>query len=91
MSGSPAPGSVVAQIVTAMRTLAGPHPGFRPGAPHLQGQSVPAIIRFANAAGDPAVHDDVANVRSLDLSADPIVVVRSAAYALSYERHARGE
>jgi len=89
MSGSVAPGSVVAQIVTAMRTLAGSHPGFRPAhakglvctgrfqaspdarrlsrAPHLQGQSVAAIIRFANAAGDPAVHDGVPNVRSLSV------------------------
>src|SRR5262247_2921632 len=89
MSGSVAPGSVVAQIVTAMRTLAGTHPGFRPAhakglvctgrfqaspaarrlsrAPHLQGQSVAAIIRFANAAGDPAVHDGVPNVRSLSV------------------------
>ncbi len=87
MSGSSTPPSIVAEIVTAMRTLAGPHPGFRPvhakgivcsgrfqasseahrvsRAPHLQGPSVPTIIRFANSAGDPAVHDGLANVRSL--------------------------
>src|SRR5206468_8360950 len=79
MSGSSTPPSIIAQIVTTMRTLAGPHPGFRPvhakgivctgrfqaspeahrvsRAPHLQDQSVPAIIRFSNSAGDPAVHD----------------------------------
>jgi len=89
MSGSSTPPSIVAQIVTTMRTLAGPHPGFRPvhakgivctgrfqaspeahrvsRAPHLQDQSVPAIIRFSNSAGDPAVHDGLANVRSLSV------------------------
>ena len=30
MSGSPASATVVAQLVETMRTLAGPHPGFRP-------------------------------------------------------------
>jgi catalase len=34
-------------------------------APHLQGQVVPTIIRFANASGDPDVHDGLANLRSL--------------------------
>ena len=34
-------------------------------APHLQGQSVPTVIRFANASGNPGVHDGVANTRSL--------------------------
>jgi catalase len=89
MSGSAVPGNVIAQIVTTMRMLAGPHPGFRPvhakglvctgkfqaspdarrmsRAPHLQGQSVPAIIRLSNSAGDPAVHDGLANGRSLSV------------------------
>jgi len=89
MSGSSTPPSIVAEIVTTMRTLAGPHPGFRPvhakgivctgrfqaspeaprvsRATHLQGQSVPTIIRFSNSAGDPAVHDGLANVRSLSV------------------------
>ncbi len=70
-----------------MRTLAGPHPGFRPvhakglvcsgtfrasadaprvtRAPHFTGQSVPTIVRFANANGNPDVHDAVPNVRSI--------------------------
>src|ERR1700731_4502536 len=87
MSGSAAPGTVIAQLVEAMRALAGSHPGFRPvhakgivcsgtfhGAPqargvsralHLQGQAVPTVIRFANANGNPDVHDGVANVRSM--------------------------
>src|SRR5216683_3038930 len=87
MAGSAAPGTVIAQLVEAMRALAGSHPGFRPahakgivcsgtfrGAPdaphmsraaHLQGQAVPIIIRFANASGNPDVHDGLANVRSL--------------------------
>jgi catalase len=87
MSESSAPRTVVAEIVDAMRALAGSHPGFRPvhakgivcsgtfrGAPqardvsraaHLQGQSVATVIRFANANGNPDVHDDLANVRSL--------------------------
>jgi catalase len=89
MSDSSALRNVVAEIVTVMRTLAGPHPGYRPvhakglvctgrfqgtpdargvsRAPHLQGQSVSAIIRFSNAAGDPAVHDGLANGRSLSV------------------------
>src|SRR5258708_35371999 len=32
---------------------------------HLQGQAVPTVIRFANANGNPEVHDGLANVRSL--------------------------
>ena len=89
MSGSSTPASVIAEIVTTMRTLAGPHPGFRPvhakglvctgrfqaspeahrvsRAPHLQGQSVPTIIRFSNSNGNPAVHDGNPNVRSLSM------------------------
>jgi catalase len=87
MSGSALPETVIAQLVAAMRALAGSHPGFRPvhakgivcagtfrGAPdalritkasHLQGNAVPAVIRFANSSGNPAVHDGVASVRSL--------------------------
>ena len=79
--------TVVAEIVEAMRTLAGSHPGFRPvhakglvcsgtfrGSPaarsvsraaHLQGAAVPAVIRFANANGNPEVHDGLPNVRSM--------------------------
>ena len=75
------------QIVEIMRTLAGPHPGFRPvhakgvvcsgtfrasaeassvtRAPHFTGRTVPTVVRFANASGDPAVHDGVPNVRSI--------------------------
>ena len=34
-------------------------------APHLQGQSVPTVIRFANASGNPGVHDGVANTRAI--------------------------
>src|SRR6266849_10125153 len=34
-------------------------------AAHLQGQAVPTVIRFANANGNPDVHDGLANVRSL--------------------------
>ena len=34
-------------------------------AAHLQGQPVPTVIRFANASGNPEVHDGLANVRSL--------------------------
>ena len=34
-------------------------------AAHLQGQAVPTVIRFANANGNPDVHDGFANVRSL--------------------------
>jgi len=87
MSGSAAPGTVIAQLVETMRALAGSHPGFRPvhakgivcsgmfrGAPealrvsralHLQGQTVPTVVRFSNSNGNPDVHDGVANVRAL--------------------------
>ena len=34
-------------------------------APHLQGQAVPTVIRFANASGNPEVHDGLAGVRSM--------------------------
>jgi catalase len=34
-------------------------------ASHLQGQAMPAVIRFANASGNPEVHDGLANTRSL--------------------------
>ncbi len=34
-------------------------------ASHLQGQAVPTTIRFANASGNPEVHDGLANTRSL--------------------------
>jgi catalase len=34
-------------------------------APHLQGRAVPTVIRFANASGNPEVHDGLANTRSL--------------------------
>ncbi|PWU25417.1 MAG: catalase [Candidatus Rokuibacteriota bacterium] len=34
-------------------------------AQHFAGQSVPTVIRFANANGNPDVHDGVPNVRSL--------------------------
>jgi catalase len=79
--------TVIAQLVETMRTLAGPHPGFRPvhakgivcsgtfrgsaqarsvsRALHLQGQTVPTVIRFSNSSGNPDVHDGVANVRAM--------------------------
>ena len=87
MSTSATPEPLIRQIVDAMRSLAGPHPGFRPvhakglvcsgtfrasadasrttRAPHFAGQSVPTIVRFANANGNPDVHDGVPNVRSM--------------------------
>jgi len=34
-------------------------------APHLQGQTVPTVLRFSNASGDPDVHDGLANARAL--------------------------
>ena len=34
-------------------------------AAHLQGPPVPTVIRFANASGNPEIHDGLANVRSL--------------------------
>jgi catalase len=84
MPASAAPNTVVAQLVEAMRALAGSHPGFRPAhakgivcsgafsaspearrasrAPHLQGGSVPTVVRFSNASGNPDVHDGVPGV-----------------------------
>ena len=32
---------------------------------HLQGQSVPTVVRFSNSSGDPDVHDGIANARAL--------------------------
>jgi catalase len=34
-------------------------------APHLQGQTVPTVIRFSNSSGAPDVHDAVANARAM--------------------------
>jgi len=84
---SATPPTVIAQLVEAMRALAGSHPGFRPvhakgivcsgiflGAPeargvsraqHLQGQTVPTVIRFSDSSGDPNVHDGVNDVRAM--------------------------
>jgi len=81
--------TVAAQIVDAMRALAGSHPGFRPAhakgivgagtfhpspdarrvtkAAHLQGGAAPVIVRFANASGNPQVHDGAPGVRSLSV------------------------
>jgi catalase len=89
MPTSPTPEPVIRQIVDAMRTLAGPHPWFRPvhakglvcsgsfrgsadgprmsRAPHFAGPTVPVTIRFANANGNPEVHDGVPNVRSMSV------------------------
>jgi catalase len=32
---------------------------------HLQGQTVPTVIRFSNSSGDPDVHDGIANARAM--------------------------
>jgi catalase len=48
MSGSPASTTVVAQLVDAMRALAGPHPGFRPV--HAKGIVCSGTFRAAPAA-----------------------------------------
>jgi catalase len=32
---------------------------------HLQGQTLPTIVRFSNGSGDPDVHDGLANLRAL--------------------------
>lgn len=34
-------------------------------AAHLQGQTVPTVMRFSNASGDPDIHDGLANARAL--------------------------
>src|SRR5262245_35691925 len=34
-------------------------------APHLQGQTLPTLIRFSNASGDPDVSDAIANARAI--------------------------
>jgi catalase len=104
-------------------------------ASHLQGQPVPAIVRFSNGSGNPDVHDGQPGVRALsvkfqlqdgktadilansiegfavrtpeeflelvfdpanrpdgiDLSNDPILLARSAAYSISFDHRRRGE
>jgi catalase len=89
MSGSTAPGTVVAQLVEALRALAGSQPGFRAAhakgivcsgtfraspdarrmtrAPHLQGQTIPTVIRFSNPSGNPDVHDGLPGQRALSV------------------------
>ena len=34
-------------------------------APHLQGQTVPTVLRFSNSSGNPDVHDGLASTRAL--------------------------
>ena len=87
MATAAAPDAIIRQIVDVMRTLAGPHPSFRPvhakglvcsgtfraspdasritRTPHFSGPPVPTIVRFANANGNPDVHDGAPNVRSM--------------------------
>jgi catalase len=36
-------------------------------AAHMQGQPVPAVIRFSNASGDPEIHDGLPGVRALSV------------------------
>jgi len=89
MPDTAAPGDLHAQLVDAMRALAGPHPGVRPAhakgivcsgtfratpgarrmskALHLQGQPVPAVIRFSNSSGNPDAHDGQAGVRAMSV------------------------
>jgi catalase len=91
--------TVVAQLVEALRTLAGKHPGFRPAhakgivctgsfqpspearrltrAAHFQGSTLPVTIRFANASGNPEVHDGQPGVRSLSVKF-PVADARAA-------------
>ena len=52
-------------IVCSGRFRASPDARRMTRAPHLQGEPVSTIIRFANASGNPEVHDGLPNVRSL--------------------------
>ena len=36
-------------------------------APHLQGQTIPTVIRFSNSGGNPDVHDGLAGVRAMSV------------------------
>lgn len=54
-------------IVCTGRFQASPEARQVSRAPHFQGQSMSAIIRFANSTGNPAVHDGLPNVRSLSV------------------------
>jgi catalase len=52
-------------IVCAGEFRASPDAKRLTRASHLQGQPVTTIVRFANASGDPSVHDGLPGVRSL--------------------------
>jgi len=52
-------------IVCAGRFRASPDARRMTRAPHMQGEPVPTVIRFANSSGNPDVHDGGASVRSL--------------------------
>jgi catalase len=54
-------------IVCAGTFRGGPEALRASRAPHLQGQTVPTVVRFSNSNGNPDVHDGVANVRALAL------------------------
>jgi len=52
-------------IVCAGRFRASPDARRMTRAPHMQGEPVPTVMRFANSSGNPDVHDGGASVRSL--------------------------
>jgi len=54
-------------IVCAGTFTASPDARSVTRAAHLQGQSVPVIVRFSNASGDPEVHDGVPGVRAMSV------------------------
>jgi catalase len=47
-----------AEVTSARGTFTAPPAGARLSrAPHLQGEAIPALVRFSNASGDPQAHD----------------------------------
>jgi catalase len=59
-------------------------------AAHLQGGTVPTIVRFSRDERR-LVFDPTNRTDGIELSNDPLLLARSAAYAISYERRNRGQ
>jgi catalase len=82
MSGSAAPGTVVAQIVEAMRALAGSHPGFRPV--HAKG-----IVCSGTFRGAPDI-PRVSRAPHLKGQAVPTVIMRAGIRTCTMASPTRG-
>jgi hypothetical protein len=62
---------------------------WRTGAVRLRG--IPEVVPLGGKVGVVCPRVGAWLSWGIDLSADPILLARSAAYAISYDRHSKGE